>query len=165
MLSHLRMCMYNSTSGAEQSTDLPAGNLAYYVLALYSTCHDVSDFYGHDLLQLLKQKMHNFPVESFSNPFQYSLALLALCNAESYIDSSFVNMFKGLQDDDGSYFYGDVDTTAMAAMALTCMSHMAQFVNDATINATLDGCVDYLRSRQEPSGNYANIFASALSDQ
>nr|XP_002734140.1 PREDICTED: uncharacterized protein CG3556-like [Saccoglossus kowalevskii] len=154
-----------SYGSKDELKELSPGHLAYFILALHSTCHNVEDFFGHDLIRLLEHKMHNFPVDNFNNHFQYSLALLALCNTKSLVKHRYVQDVANGQDIHGGYFYDDKDTTAMVVTAMSCLANRPQFANDTTVNSTLQRGISNLISCQHEEGSFGNVHSTALAYQ
>ncbi|XP_077864816.1 cobalamin binding intrinsic factor-like [Saccoglossus kowalevskii] len=149
--------------------NLAAGRLANYILGLNTTCHKVSDFFGYNLPSILTFKMRRFPTQDFSNYFQYSFAILALCNSNSRIMRTFVDVIT--EDIDfGSHllikpciYFADI--AAMVVTALSCLRDMPEFANHTDINEALQRGISYINEHQESDGSFGNIHASSLAYQ
>ncbi|XP_070571990.1 cobalamin binding intrinsic factor-like [Ptychodera flava] len=149
---------------ASMSDELSPGQLAYYMLALHATCHNVTDFYGHNLTHLLEHGMKKLRIKDVNNYFAYSLGVLALCNTKSKIERIHIRVLHKGQEDDGGYPHGR-DSTAMVVMAMTCLSQLPEFTDDVMVRLTLRKGIRNLLSCQETDGGFGNIHTSALAAQ
>nr|XP_054748846.1 uncharacterized protein CG3556-like [Lytechinus pictus] len=100
--------------------EMSLGKLGYYAMALHATCQNASNFYGHNIMKHLHQRVDNFNTSLTRNYFPYSLAVLALCSTGSDVPHSAIETLEGMQQEDGCFPFG-VDVTSMAVMAMACM--------------------------------------------
>ena len=102
---------------------ISGSHVAHYILGAISTCRDPKNFYNFNLLRALQTKLGKYPQEAgFSHPFQFSLAVLALCSSGVDFEKrmTFVKDITGNVLQDQSVVY-DGDTLAMQVLALTCV--------------------------------------------
>ncbi|XP_077995702.1 cobalamin binding intrinsic factor-like [Glandiceps talaboti] len=152
------------TEDVTTSDELSAGELAYHILALHATCHDVTDFYGNNLVRLLERRMKDFKSENFNNYFQYSLGVLALCNTKATVKERYIEELEKGLGEDGGYLHGS-DSTAMVVTALSCVSKMPEFSDNTKMKFTLQKAKMNLLSCQERDDSFGNIQTSALAAQ
>lgn len=131
------------------------GKLAQYINALVATCQNPQDFYGHDLIQLLKKHMIGYPKHYFTQRFAYSWAILALCNANEYVKPDFL---KELTSNAGTYEHG-VDEAAMTAMAFACVG------DQGDANASLNTAMGYILANKNNDGSFGNNYTTGLAVQ
>ncbi|XP_077995742.1 uncharacterized protein CG3556-like [Glandiceps talaboti] len=168
-LSHVNS--YESDSGSDskstedddqnQRDPLSAGRLAYPIIALHSTCHDVTDFHGHDLIELLNSKIEIFPDGDFNHFFQYAWALLALCTTNSDISASYIKEIKDGQLEDGGFQLG-TDVTAMVVTALSCVRSKTKYDVHVDVDDILQRAVNKLLATQNMDATFGNINANVL---
>ncbi|XP_070571695.1 cobalamin binding intrinsic factor-like isoform X2 [Ptychodera flava] len=166
-LSH-KPCKSGSDSSASQESSeeadgptprdpLTAGRLAYPIMALHSTCRDVTDFHGHDLIDLINRKIMRYPEGDFNHFYQYGFAVLALCTTGSVVKQEYIDEIRNGQHEDGGFTIG-TDVTAIVVMALSC-------VHDKTsldVDETLQKAVDNLLASQKDDGSFGNINTNSL---
>jgi len=63
------------------------GKLAQYISALQITCTDPRNFYGHDLLIILKQHENDSAEYFRQNRFALSWIAIAICNNNESLDA------------------------------------------------------------------------------
>ena len=96
----------NNSERRPRLVQIPVGRLALYILALESTCHDTTDFYGNDLVEILERNMKHFPRNDFNNYFQYSMGVLALCQSGTQaVKLKHIRQLLEGQEDDGCYMF------------------------------------------------------------
>eukprot|EP00057_Strongylocentrotus_purpuratus_P014246 XP_011668720.1 PREDICTED: uncharacterized protein CG3556 isoform X1 [Strongylocentrotus purpuratus] len=100
--------------------EMSVGKLGYYAMALHASCHNASNFHGHNIMKHLHHRVDDFDTNQTKNYFPYSLALLALCSSGSEVPHSAIATLEEVQGDDGCFPFG-VDVTSMAVMAMACM--------------------------------------------
>lgn len=104
------------------------GRLAYYILGAMSTCRDPKNFYNFNLVRALQTKLAKYPQPAeFSHPFQYSLAVLALCSSGENLEKKRKAFVEKITDSilsnqtaDDTTAMSD-DTIAMQVLALSCI--------------------------------------------
>ncbi|XP_033102151.1 cobalamin binding intrinsic factor-like [Anneissia japonica] len=151
-------------SGRIQNRKLSLGKFAYYVNALNATCHDVTNFYGHNLVEMLQEQMHLFPRNGFNNYYQYALAMLAVCNSGQTIKVRNVRTLISGQDEDGiiGSHSGLPDETAMAVMALHCVLRSVNHNIRTIVSHAISDAEHALLSWQQEDGSFGNIHSTAL---
>ena len=101
---------------------LTGGRVVLYVLGALATCRDPQNFYDFNLVTSLKNKLSKFPQVGFDNPFQYSLAVLALCSSRKDLGREKLTYVREIsQSIENELDYASGDTFAMQVMALTCI--------------------------------------------
>lgn len=105
-------------------SSLSGGRVALYILGALASCQDPKNFYDFDLVSSLKTKLSKYPEVGFNHPFQYSLAVLALCSSRhnlgrikfGYVDKILHSIPAQLPS-----VIASGDTLALQIMALTCI--------------------------------------------
>ena len=118
-VEHLNAEIINAANGS-----LSGGRVAHYILGALASCRDPENFYDFHLVSSLKTKLEEYPQVGFSHPFQYSLAVLALCSSRrdlgrvkfGYVDKILHNIQGQLPS-----VLASGDTLAVQIMALTCV--------------------------------------------
>lgn len=127
----LRLIGHSVETGAEHLNaeiikgdigSLSGGRVALYILGALATCRDPQNFYDFNLVSSLKNKLSKYPQVGFDHPFQYSLAVMALCSSGKDLGrkkTTYVKEILHSVPDQTDYASGD--TLAMQVMALTCI--------------------------------------------
>ncbi|KAL9981611.1 hypothetical protein ACROYT_G010337 [Oculina patagonica] len=114
---HLNAEIINADIGS-----LSGGRVALYILGALATCRDPQNFYDFNLVSSLKNKLSKFPQVGFDHPFQYSLAVLALCSSGKDLGKKKLTYVKDILKsipNQLEHAYGD--TLAMHVLALKCI--------------------------------------------
>lgn len=130
------------------------GKLAYYVLGVKATCQDPRDFYGHDLIDKLKNHLIVSSSYLDSNKFDYSLILIALCKAGEPIDTHNLN---DISTTPGYYTFG-VDEASVVYMAYHC-------VGNPTYKKAEDAAFNFILQAKNENGTFGNEYSTALAVQ
>lgn len=113
---HLNAEIINADIGS-----LSGGRVAHYIHGALASCRDPQNFYDFNLVSSLETKLSNYPQVGFNHPFQYSLAVLALCSSGrmelGYVNNILLSISEQLPS-----LYASGDTLAMQIMALTCVT-------------------------------------------
>lgn len=166
-LSRSKLVDKNSSRKIRELPNLDPGNLAYYIIALNSTCHNVRNFYKNDLVEVLENSMRHFPEPNFNNYFQYGLALLALCKSGATIKTRYIREILDGQSEDGSYRYG-TDVVSMALMAMVCVRDQVPPGYLTKYEKKIERSINYILSNQNEDhtfGNPSNTITTALAIQ
>ena len=104
-------------------SSIPGRSLAVYILGALAACRDPRQFYGLDLVTSLKKKLDKYPHVGFNHPFQFSIAMTALCTAGKDVGKwKYVNyIINNIPDQTISTAHASGDTLAMHIFALTCV--------------------------------------------
>ena len=136
---HLNAEIINADIGS-----LSGGRVAHYVLGALASCRDPRNFYDFNLVRSLETKLSNYPQVGFNHPFQYSLAVLALCSsgrmklALGYVKNILLSISEQLPS-----VHASGDTLAMQIMALTCASKsIKKKKSEAILKRIKDGIKD-----------------------
>ena len=99
------------------------GKLAHIIIGLRSLCANTSNYMGNNLTDVLFKKILSYPMGSFSHPFQYALAVIALRLSNGTIPLSVVNKLIN----DGRTLDGlhGGDTMSLISMALSGIESQA----------------------------------------
>ena len=141
----LRLIGHSVETGAEHLNSeiinadidsLSGGRVALYILGALASCRDPKNFYDFNLVSSLKTKLSKYPQVGFNHPFQYSLAVLALCSSRhnlgrlkfGYVDKILQSIPEQLPS-----VIANGDTLAMQIMALTCVSKSIKKKGSETI--------------------------------
>ena len=109
----------NKKSGLES---IDGGPLAVYILGVLASCRNPEKFYGLDLVTSLLSKLYSYPRVGFNHPFQYSLAIIALCTAGKDLGKKkYLNYILENNRKQTAAAYASGDTLAMHIFALKCV--------------------------------------------
>ena len=151
---------------------IPGGPLAVYILGALATCHDPWKFYGLDLVTSLYQKLDKFPQLGFNHPFQYSLAIIALCTAGKDVGQrKYWNYIIHNIPNQTAAAHASGDTLSMHVFALTCVKEFAKKAGQSRykmrrIQGGINAAIKILYKRQLRDGTFGeNEVTAALSYQ
>ena len=134
---HLNAEIINADIGS-----LSGGRVAHYILGALASCRDPQNFYDFNLVSSLKTKLSEYPQVGFNHPFQYSLAVLALCSSGHLgrMEFGYVNNILLSISEQSPSVLASGDTLAMQIMALTCVTKSIKKKGSETIlNKIKDG--------------------------
>ncbi|XP_072034740.1 uncharacterized protein CG3556-like isoform X2 [Amphiura filiformis] len=164
-LSRAKVVDKDSSRKIRNLPNISPGMLAYYIMALNSTCHNVTDFYRNDLIDILNGNMNRFPQSNFNNYFQYGLALLALCKSGAPIRAKYIREILDGQSVNGSYRYG-IDVVSMALMAMSCIRDKVPTGYRNAYEQKMQRSIDYILSNQDQETySFGNQISTALAVQ
>ncbi|XP_027716549.1 cobalamin binding intrinsic factor [Vombatus ursinus] len=146
--------------------DLTIGQLALNIMALTSSCQDPGN-----RLSILKKQMENWASSSPQDPYSVfygpSLGLLALCQKNQAGTLELAIKFSKMLLANTSRF--NMDTGAMATLALTCVSNMipGDLNNDYNqlFGQVLTSVVENISSRIEDNGLIGGSYSTGLAMQ
>lgn len=156
---------------------IPIARLAHYIHGVLSTCGNPSKFHKHnlDLVRHVKKGLAHFPiVESsmFETHFEYSVAVLALCNSGHVVKERFAKVLtkklkslkrKGKAEVKNPF---SPDTAAMATTALSCVyKNQAKSMNREyrkKLQLAIKLGVHLLLEQQNDDGSFGNEVTTAL---
>lgn len=150
---------------------IPGGPLAVYILGVLATCQDPWQFYGLDLVTSLHRKLDKFPQVGFNHPFQYSLAVIALCTAGKDVGQrKYLNYIIHNIPNQTPAAHASGDTLSMHIFALTCVKKFVKGAKQFSLKRRIQGGIDaaskILYKRQLLDGTFrANEVTAALSYQ
>nr|XP_042908929.1 uncharacterized protein CG3556-like [Parasteatoda tepidariorum] len=131
--------------------------LSTFINSILSTCHNPRNFYGHNLVELLKKQVSS---ENFTHPASY----LALCNAnETWPDKAYDNLLKMYKS--ASELPFNRDFQAFAVMALSCKFRQGGYnliPNYRELSDAYEGIIQEFMRLQNPSGSFGNVQRTAL---
>lgn len=179
-LQRLTGQLHGHIQSSLSQTSAAPGLLALYLLALKSSCFDLSTVtftvggQTDTLLNKLKSAMQREKEEitvshrPSSNYYQYSLGVLGLCVGGVRVDHHVLHkLLKAVELD--HLERGEVcstDSWAMAAMALQCVKDSGAHVLKALeLNAALTKIQQKLLAAQRPDGHIGNQFSTGLAVQ
>ena len=149
----------NSTNG--DLSAIPVPHLGLIIQGVISICKDPRNFHGHNLIKPLLDGLPNFPqYPDFGNYFGYSLAVIALCNADEPIpDNSIQELIEGTYR---NVTYYSVDIDALILTALSCVSS-----SDTMLQSKVEGAKSYLvkgliSKQNKTTGAFGNQYSTAL---
>ena len=140
-------------------SSIPQAQLALIIQGVISICQDPEDFHGYDLLSPLSAGFPLFKkTSSFNNYFQYSLAAIALCNANRNVPDPIVQELINGASRKVSYHSVDIDSLILTALSCITKSSLQSEVDKATGNL-----VQPLISKQnKTTGAFGNQYSTAL---
>lgn len=150
---------------------IPGGPLAVYILGALASCQDPEKFYGLDLVTSLQNKLDNYPHVGFNHPFQYSLAVIALCSAGKDVGKNkYVNYIVPNIANQTAAAHASGDTLSMHIFALTCAKEFAKkerkFWLLRSIQDGINNASKVLHNRQQLDSTFGkNEVTAALSYQ
>lgn len=164
-------------SSLSQTASAP-GLLALYLLALKSSCFDLStvtftvrgqtDTLLNHLKSIMQREKEEISVSQLhrpsSNYYQYSLGVLGLCVGGVRVEHHVLHkLLKAVAQD---HLEQSADTYAMAGMALQCVKDSgAHVLKTHELNATLRKIHQKLLAVRRPDGHIGNQFTTGLAVQ
>lgn len=129
------------------------GQAGKLILALTATAEDSRNFLGHNFVISLTEQLSPTGQLNVNDPFNQSLAILALAAAHEPIPAAAVEWLQDKQASNGSWDDGfgtlnSTDATAMAIMALLA-------ADTAASDANITMAREFLAENQLPSGGWA----------
>ena len=146
----------DSKNGDLSNISVP--HLGLIIQGVISICKDPRNFHGHDLIQTFLNRFKTY--RSFNNYFNYSLAVIALCNADEPIsDNSIQELINGTCRKVGCH---SVDTNALILTALSCVSS-----SNITLQREVYDAISYLvkgliSKQNKKTGAFGNQYSTAL---
>lgn len=135
---------------------MAVGQLAYVVMALKAVCKSTNQFMGINLNQKLIEYLEGYPRPGFHHPYAYSLTLLSLCLTNAEYKPKLITKLQDMQSSDGMWI--DIDTTAMAILALNCADNSNQAIIAKGIQALLS-------KQSKTTFQFGNEYTTALAIQ
>ena len=103
-------------------SSIPGRSLAVYILGALAACRNPWQFYGLDLVTSLKKKLDKYPHVGFNHPFQFSIAMTALCTAGKDVGKwKYVNYIINNIPNQTGAAHASANTLTMHLFALTCV--------------------------------------------
>lgn len=158
----------NNSERHSRLVQIPVGRLALYILALEATCHDTTDFYGNDLVEILERNMKQFPSQDFSNYFQYSLGVLALCQSGTQaVKLKHIRQLIDGQEEDGCYMFDGqgADVASLSLMAFSCAADSVPESYRPRFELHFNKTMNCILSKQKEDGSVGNHISTALASQ
>ncbi|XP_027489020.1 gastric intrinsic factor-like [Corapipo altera] len=145
---------------------MTSGQVAQHILALLSSCQDPWQVPAPeepiDLIPILQQKMHEEITHNVISWYNRSLDILTLCVVKEHDRGAAVALAKELLSPDSHL---DVDTCAMAVLALVCENNTAPY-QEHLIQWALGNVTNGLLDEQEKGkGVIGNLFSMGLAIQ
>lgn len=169
--------------GKDIDNKTTTGRIAYYVQGVLAICKDPKSFRGHDLVKRLQDGLKKYPVVGFNHPFQYSLAVLALCTSghgQHLYRNYTVAITKMVHDSIKNNPGHGGDTVSLAIMAMTCMydkqprprpcywwtcyrrrKHSLRYL----LRKSIRYAASWLKRQQKRDGSFGNSITTALAVQ
>lgn len=177
-LQRLTSQLHGHIQSSLSQTGPSPGLLALYLLALKSSCFDLSTVtftvrgQADTLLNQLKSVMQREKEEisvsrqhrPSSNYYQYSVGVLGLCVAGVRVEHHVLH--KLLKAVEHEHLEQSTDTYAMAGMALQCVRDSRLHVlNTQELNTALTKIKNKLIAARRPDGHIGNQFSTGLAVQ
>ncbi|GBM96789.1 hypothetical protein AVEN_249337-1 [Araneus ventricosus] len=138
---------------------LTANQLSMFVNALTASCQDPHNFYGYDLVKLLKDKVETSSLTS--HPVSY----LALCNAGGTLPVNGTSELSKVLNSDSEYPFL-IDVQAAAVMAFSCLrANQRNGSNSSLFDSDYDEAVAKFKQLQLKDGSFGNIYTTAIVTQ
>ncbi|GBN84970.1 Uncharacterized protein CG3556, partial [Araneus ventricosus] len=137
---------------------LTVNQLSMFVNALTVSCQNPQNFYGHDLVKLLKDEVE------VSKTITHSVAYLALCNAGEKLPVNVTNdLIRILRTNADSFL---LDVQAIAVMALSCLKvNYEKGLNASFPQSDYEEAVRKFKDLQLDDGSFGNIYTTAVVTQ
>jgi hypothetical protein len=137
---------------------------AEYINALLATCQDPQDFFGHNLVNMLKNRIERIPSGAGTkNVVQVIAASLALCNAGVSVPMSAIQRINSeLKPSSGNCPYC-VEASSLAIVAMKCFRE--QRPTESLIQGINTRQIAYVKDKQDQDGGFGNLFATTLAVQ
>ncbi|XP_056313798.1 transcobalamin-2 isoform X2 [Danio aesculapii] len=179
-LNRLKKEFHEDIEKSLRNGELVVGRLALYILALRSSCHDLTSLHlNHNevnefLLTHLKKEMEEekqniaFSQRPKTNYYQYSLGILALCvsrvRVSTHVSHKLIHAVEHGQIKHGESLC--IDSHAMAGMALQCLKNEGTSVkDDAELDKALVTIKQKLLDSKRADGHMGNEFSTGLAVQ
>ncbi|XP_055945067.1 uncharacterized protein LOC129975838 isoform X2 [Argiope bruennichi] len=139
-----------------ETDPLTANQLSMYINAMIVTCQNLRNFYGFDLLKLLKEEIETSSIAT------HPVAYLALCNTGETLQINAISDLCIVLNDNWNYpFFLEVQ--AAAVMALSCIRTSQQ---DVYAHCTdYDPTIKKFKQLQLEDGSFGNIYTTAIVTQ
>ncbi|CAD5122606.1 DgyrCDS11018 [Dimorphilus gyrociliatus] len=138
--------------------ELTTIRLAQYINALLVLFRNPSNFYGHNLIEMLSQHLQQTVYYSKTNAYAVSWSIIALFNGRTDIHLDHLYKIIKLQKSDGS-FTGGFGETCMSVMALSC------FRDKTIVGQALGRSIDYILRKRRNDNSYGSVLETALALQ
>ncbi|CAL1262673.1 unnamed protein product [Larinioides sclopetarius] len=142
-----------------ETDPLTANQLSMFVNALTVTCQDPYNFYGYDLVKMLKEKVETSSLTA--HPVSY----LALCNAGEILPVNATNVLTEVLNSDSEYPFL-LDVQAAALMALSCIpDDQPDESNSSYPLINYLEAVKKFKQLQLDDGSFGNVYTTAIVTQ
>ena len=122
-----------------------------------AACGDPRNFQGQDLVKELQDKLRKYPVVGFNHPFQYNLAVLALCTAGATVSSDQMEGLSAVKNDSTH----SAGTLSMGVVAAGCLYQKQYKQKHIGVRRRITKAVAHLKRIQETNGG--EKFGSEIS--
>ena len=164
---HLRAEIIKNDIGS-----IPGAKVGFYILGAMATCQDPQNFYEFNLVRALKTKLGKYPQLKFEHPFQYSLAVVALCSSGKGLGNDKLiyvrNITDSIKKQVAKKSVDDLrgDTLSMQVLALTCVKKTMKRKDAKKIHAAIRMASDELVKIQINDSTFGkNEITAALVSQ
>ena len=142
-------------------SSIPPPHLGLIIQGVVSICQEPESFHGYDLIQPLLEGFSTFKKRvNFNNYFGYSLAVIALCNANHLVpDSAIQELIKGAKR---VVSYHSVDTDALILTALSCVKTSNSSLQHEVDTASADLVRSLISKQNSSAGVFGNQYSTAL---
>ena len=150
----------NSTNATDGNLTgiIPNPHLALVIQAVISLCQDPRNFSGYDLITPLLSGFALFKkIPEFNNYFGYSLAVIALCNADHRVPDKVVRELLNGANRKVSYHSEDIDSLIL--QALSCISNSSYQNEVHKASETISG--QLIRKQNKTTGAFGNQYSTA----
>ncbi|GBM25414.1 Uncharacterized protein CG3556 [Araneus ventricosus] len=142
-----------------QTDPLTANQLSMFVNALTVACQDPYNFYGYDLVKMLKDKV------DISSLTAQPVSYLALCNAGETLPVNATSVLTKVLNSDSEYPFL-LDVQAAAVMAFSCVrANQQNGSNSSFIDTDYQEAVARFKQLQLDDGSFGNIYTTAIVTQ
>jgi len=149
------------------TSDINPGEAAYYLYGSMAVCQSPEQYSA--LVEKLKTGIPTYPhIGQFNHPFQYGLAVLALCKSGHDQSSSYpqyaIKLKELINKTSSSQHVGD--TLGLLTMALACIYEDTQVHNDLSVKKTLSDAARLFINLQKSDGSFDhNSITTAIAIQ
>ncbi|CAL1301396.1 unnamed protein product [Larinioides sclopetarius] len=141
---------------------LTNSELSIFINALLVTCHSPRKFYGHNLVQRLKEQVEE------SGNFTHPLAYLTLCNANESWPARATDDLNSILSSNSEYPFVK-DLQAMAITALSCEANRSKNIDNTTLGYPIltlyKKTIEHFIQLQAHDGSFGNVYTTALITQ
>ncbi|CAL1302011.1 unnamed protein product [Larinioides sclopetarius] len=141
---------------------LTNSELSMFINALLVTCHSPRKFYGHNLVQRLKEQVEE------SGNFTHPLAYLTLCNANESWPARATDDLNSILSSNSEYHFVK-DLQAMAITALSCEANRSKNIDNTTLGYPIltlyKKTIEHFIQLQAHDGSFGNVYTTALITQ
>ncbi|XP_028396005.1 transcobalamin-2-like [Dendronephthya gigantea] len=157
----LKNYLYSVQQSHGNLSSIAPPHLGLIIQGVVSICQDPENFHGYDLIQPLHDGFSKFKKQAdFNNYFGYSLAVIALCNADHIVPDSIIQeLIEGAKR---VVSYHSVDTDALILTALSCVRTSNSSLQHEVDRSSHELVESLISMQNNSTGAFGNQYSTAL---